>query len=512
MFMGHDARAQSNFFAPCATLQLSSTAPNAPSDLQGQFGLGLNAACEPFSSPDVMQWNSGGLITFAPKEWTVAKAGDVDIGAKVGKFDSKAILGLLNNGCNTILNVPFDLFNGTIDQGSKVDKRPVLDENGNPNPDLLFPMRDVDGNGVPDSAEKWPSYLNAVAERAGMKFDGLRARFVGVNTNAVSGTTVVLNFLVFEPGSTVSDEIQLDPLLGYPAVTILQDPSSVASPKDPPNDFCAPLWTSFSLSGTANGKTFRSNPGDGLYNFVTWVNPANDADNDGIENSLDPCATTPTTDWNPRGNSVQNPGDQDGDGIPDACDPQPTSKDQSCNSLMGISNSDEDCDGWANRADNCPLIANGVKTRENPAINPNPPDNQVDDDGDGIGNACDPHPAEDDGANLPVCIVMQATVGAGGTASLTPEQVRALTPCDPFAPITPQGQTPAPATPTPVGQTPAPAGGGTGIGGAGSTGIGSLAPDGTSVPAWATMLTALGIIGFVIGFGLTASRFLRRRE
>ncbi|MFP4600988.1 MAG: thrombospondin type 3 repeat-containing protein [Persicimonas sp.] len=76
-----------------------------------------------------------------------------------------------------------------------------------------------------------------------------------------------------------------------------------------------------------------------------------DADGDGIDDSMDNCPNTPNPDQT----------DTDGDGLGDACDP------------------DDDGDGVDDVDDNCPLIAN--------------PD-QTDTDGDGLGDVCDP---DDDG-------------------------------------------------------------------------------------------------------------------
>jgi hypothetical protein len=117
-----------------------------------------------------------------------------------------------------------------------------------------------------------------------------------------------------------------------------------------------------------------------------------DADNDGHENSLDPCPLTANAGWNPRVVNVLTL-DADGDGLPTACDPNDAAF-----------NNDQDGDGWQNRLDNCPLVANAQPIPPPP---PQPAPNvfQFDQDvavgvpvsdggpqADGIGPACDPAP------------------------------------------------------------------------------------------------------------------------
>jgi hypothetical protein len=505
-------------FNPCGTTALSVSTANAPADITTQFGIGLDpTTCGPFSNPDIHpgQYNSAGLIYFTPTAWGVAKASDIPIGTKIGTFSSKAVLGLLNNPCTTVLPVNFDLYNGTIDPtGPTVAELPPLDANNHPSKDRLSPMKPATPGGVPAAATAWPTYLNDVATKDGMVLSGLLARYIGVNTTAVQGTTVVLQFLVFAPGSTVSNKIRLDPALGYPSVTVLQDTTQPTSPADPINDFCAPLYTKSVLSGSINGATFLHNPPDGVYDFVTWVIPAPDADGDGIENALDPCPYTDSSAWDPRGVKTQPGADSDGDGIPDDCDPFPNAPSLGV-AGNGMSQADEDGDGWQNMGDNCPLV-------------PNP--DQKDTDGDGIGDACDHNPTVVDGAQVPVCIVTAITVGAGGAAPADPTK---MTPCDETAAIQTAAVTATTPGPTPTfipgttfrpTVTPASAGGSSGtsgvggvgggvggVGGAPGSGIGSLAPAGTSIPAWAAMLAALGAVGLCLGFGLMGARIWRRR-
>jgi hypothetical protein len=502
LFMGRDATAQQSYFNPCGNAQLATTAANTPSDMTGTFGIGLAADCGPFSNAgSALQYNSGGLIYFTPPGWTVAKDADIPDGTKVGTFNSKATLGLLDNPCSGVLPVAFTLFEATTNRASTIDQK------ASGQPDRLSPMRDNNGDGIPDAAMQWPSYLNTVAQKDGMDLSQLRARMVGVNTSSIANLTVVLNFLIFEPGATVSNKIRLDPRLGYPSVTILNDPSGVASPTDPVNDFCAPLYTLATLNGMAGSATFRANPGDGTYNVVTWVASAPDEDADGIENSLDPCPTTPNASgWDPRGPKIQNPGDQDGDGLPDDCDPFPTVPSVG-GAANGLAHNDEDGDGWSNRSDNCPILSN--------------PD-QADTDGDGLGDACDPHP-NDISPQIFKCIVTPITIGNGGPAPADP---LAMTPCDPTAAIPASNQATNTPVPTPTfipGTTTRPtnapstsggssSGSGSGVGSGPAGGIGTLAQAGTSIPAWAAMLAVLGALGLCLGFGLMGTRIWRRRQ
>ena len=414
LFMGHDASAQQlQFFAPCSTYSVEEPAANAASRLTGTFGIGLDAACAPFADPSQPsntpgQYNSGGLIYFTPPEWEVARDEDIPDGTQIGQFKTKATLGLLSNPCNNVLPVDFILYEGTTDRSNTIS--PLAPGE----PDRLSPLADTNGDGVPEGALQWPTYLE---ELENVDLSKVISRYIGVNDTVIAGLTIVLNFLLLEPGAKVSDLFDLDPRLGYPAVTVLQDPSALASDSDPINDFCTPLFTEQILNGNVvGGGVFRSNPGDGVYNFVTFTASIPDEDLDGIENSLDPCPNTPNeSGWDPRGSAVQNPGDIDGDGIPDDCDPFPEVPSIFV-SGMGLAHTDEDGDGWANRADNCPLVAN--------------PD-QADSDGDVLGDVCDPHPDEL-GFFQTTCVFAQVTVGAGGDAPVDPQT---LSPCDPNAQV-----------------------------------------------------------------------------
>jgi len=119
---------------------------------------------------------------------------------------------------------------------------------------------------------------------------------------------------------------------------------------------------------------YLTNPSAGLHILAGLLISHADADDDGIENPLDPCPFQGNPDtWDPR--SMNSPGDSDSDGIPNVCDTTPNEN---------VGPIDADGDGFANRGDNCPLVANA---------------DQGDADRDGIGNLCDPEFATPSGHN-----------------------------------------------------------------------------------------------------------------
>ncbi len=482
------------------------SSPGAKSDITSTFGI---------EAPDA---NFAAVVNFTPPGWTVASDADVTDGAIVARLFSQAVLGFLNNACNTLLNVSFDLMDATTNQSQTVI---FNNEEGDSNTDgEQFELV----NGLPQGVTKYPDYLTRVLVD---HVDGghalpLRARLYG--QTVVSATNVSLNFAIFEPGVTVRD-VTLDPALGYPSATVLQtgpDPNIQPAPA-PITDFCSPLRTStttYGLSqdnpktpGSEAGATFRANPSAaGDYGFVTFTAGLRDADNDGFENSLDSCPFIPNPGWDPR--SLAYTGDKDKDGLPDNCDPLP---DDRANPAGHGGINDHDGDGYENRQDNCPLDKNSLGIA---FINAGGPDNQRDSDLDGIGDACDiagaggigKGPTVPDGELKTVCVTGVIKIGSGGPGA--DPNVTQRVPCGtgpPPATPAPSGPTPAP---TPFGQTPPPGGGtqgGTGVSGP-VTGIGSLAPIASSVPAWAAIMAALGAAGVIVSLGALAPRLLRRRR
>jgi len=160
-----------------------------------------------------------------------------------------------------------------------------------------------------------------------------------------------------------------------------------------------------------SGTQLFANPQDGKYNFTAIAAGQRDADDDGIENALDTCQFIPN-EGDPR---INGDGDGDSDGLDKACDSDDTN-----------TNSDEDDDGYMNRGDNCPLVANGDPSETGTEGQ----DNQRDSDDDTIGDACDPdkNDANAQGELKKATITASVTIGAG-TGAGGPPSAKACPDC-----------------------------------------------------------------------------------
>lgn len=334
--------------------------------------------------------NFAAFIAYIPEQWGVVTGDNIPIGTHVGTLDATAVLGLANSACNQVLPVSYDFMNGSLDITDTVS---FQDTDKNKTVDYAD---DNDGNGFYDAVDKYPEWLNRIftddGTATGNPMTPIR-RSIGVTL--VAGIPVILQFLIFPPGTSIDPAIPSDKSLGFPSVTVLQnigDTSTVPAPSII-NDFCTPLSTSNISAGEAEGTKLLVNPGDGTYKFGTFALGQRDADGDSFENSLDTCALVANV-GNPR---VTGDGDVDSDGLDQACDPN-------SDATTGV-NSDQDLDGYQNRQDNCPLTANGQEQ-----------DNQKDDDMDTVGNACDPAPtdANAQGTYSVATPSSEIVIGAGG--------------------------------------------------------------------------------------------------
>lgn len=485
-------------FNPTLEVTLSDTNPGASPDITSKFGLPKGDS------------NFAGVIGFTPPEMVPAAVVDLPLGAMVGTLETTAVLGLLNGACAQNLPFQFTFFNASTDNspGNLITPPPVFQPDGTATPDRLKLLAgDADGNFIRDGIEKYPSFLNDL-------FGGLkpRARFMGYTSPPYRpdiSLTVALQFVLFDPGTQFDPNIPVDPRLGYPSVTVLLDPS-VAATKSAVTDFCTPLQpttTTFGISQdnpatpsvNEGGTPVRKNPdANATINFVSFSISQRDSDDDGYENALDTCPYAA----NQLDARSATPPEGDNDGIDPSCDPDPNVP---CwpgapGTLSGGQLYDCDNDGWLNRGDNCPQIANG---------------GQEDADSDAIGDVCDQNPNTPDGHNHAVCTVVSVNIGAGGTPAVDPQT---LAPCNPSptaaeAAVASAGQSGSTAgTQAAGGQSSAQSRGGASAAGGPSTGVGSLAPVAASVPPWAAITAALGSSGL---FGLATRRlvgvFRRRR-
>lgn len=495
----------------------------AVTDVRGTFDI---------SAPDA---NFGGNVGFIPDAIVAQIDSGTPVGAVVAQLSSVASLGLLNNACNSSIPVEFTMLNGSIDTSDTVSPKPPGQANA------LEPLAlDSDNDGLANGVEKYPSYLNT-------EFNNAQPIIRSIGITLVPGVSdwIVLNFVVFPKGTQLPDRPLFDDSLGFPSAVILQDPTAPPS-QSAISDFCSPLQTTTFTFGHSrdnvctpdpsvspfcpqrppvdpsqpatldpdgcdsdtdeSGCVIRKNPADGSYTFTTWVVSQRDLDGDGHENGLDSCFNDAEPNWDPRASDATF--DADGDGLTTACDPNPSvpsqASDQSC--PAGQTGPDEDRDCFSNRQDNCPLV----------------PNDQTDDDGDGIGDApgCDPDPSTPSGERAEMCLATVLTIPSSPVAEV-------LAPYSPPCVVAGAAQGPGGTggTDGTGGGTDGTGGGdgttggtgGTGGaagGGAGGpdTGVGSLAPAVSSIPTWAAIASGLGGAGLLGSLGTFLSRFLHRRR
>ena len=414
----------------------------------------------------------GYQATFTPPEFGVYKDADVPNGTYVGRLTSTSTLGLINQPCTTSLATVFDLMDASTDTSDTVV--------------IADTFADVDGNTLPDGVDKYPEFLTRM-------FPGLtpRVRYFGMAN--VGGSPVSLNFVIFEPGSDLPGIGARDASWGYPSASVVNDngdPGRVMAPSAI-TDFCSPLASTTTTYGVSkdnpattddeSGKSISTNPAaGGTYTFRSVSVSVPDADDDNIQNDLDTCPFDKNTDV-----------DTDGDGIDDVCDPTPN------DAKMG----DEDGDGFMNRGDNCPAVANA---------------DQTDKDADYIGDICDTAGAggigqgPDVADGTPVTTVVEAPVEITGGAPAespttaapeeSPTTLIATPAASPTKTVVASPTKTVVASPTTVA-TAVPA----------TTGGGGLLEDEEGFPTWAFFLIGAAAVLLLASLG-TAVTVTRRRN
>jgi len=384
------ADVQAGTFNPSLEASVTDTTPEAPSDIVVDFDL---------PKGDVQ---FAGVIAYIPGDWGIVRGETLPVGAVVGHLVSQATLGLVGAACNSEVPVEFDMLNASInindtvsfDDTDKTDTDNTRDYAKDVNPE----------NGLYDSIDKYPDFINRIFDKKeGQPYPPQPIRR-SAGIAIVAGIPVLLQFLVFEPGTHINDDLDDSPDLGYPSVTLLQNAGDPDANPQPGaiTDFCTPLTShneSFGVSKDNNktdvdesGYPVNINPKDGVYTFTTVAAGQRDADGDGLENSFDTCPYEKNV-GDPR---IPLSGDLDSDGLDAACDPNDDPG-------TGGTNSDEDGDGYLNRQDNCPLVSNGEDTT-----------NQHDEDKDQIGDECDNDKTVADGELIYQQPTKDITIGAGG--------------------------------------------------------------------------------------------------
>jgi hypothetical protein len=327
---------------------------------------------------------------------------------------------------------------------------------------------------IADGADALPSFVrNAFDPDANPQNGGYvqpRARYFGVAFVANS-LIMVYQIVTADPGALASfpDMAWMTTAWGYPSLTFLQDPTGPAS-NSAVSDFCnftsttllrgithdnacttagvpppacAQVGAGFTLRKASDsgcpgatvpnecGTARLTNPAQTAFcggqlpgwtsctiRYAQYAVSQRDWDSDaylpelgdGHQNALDVCFGQVNPGWDPRANNVVSGQDADGDGLPAPCDPNDNQV-----------NFDQDGDGWQNRIDNCPLIANAAADGGG-GISPNT--FQVDQDiappatprdsgprRDDIGAACDPNPTDVNGHYHATMLVRKICIG-----------------------------------------------------------------------------------------------------
>jgi len=367
--------------------------------------LSMNANITVEYEVDSPQSRTAAHVSFIPSAFGVASGASVPTGAEVGSIAIAQSESVSNGPCASATSLLYDLFDASTNTGDTVADTPKV-------PSASWPgFSDANANGLVDAIDKYPAFLNVL-------YPGVtpRARSYGSIPSSLGTINRVVNVLVLEPGTNLPGVGILPVGLGYPVVVVQQDPTPPAA-SSVISEACSYAKVTRQDRGlTANnpdtgvnegGFVYRTNPSvDGSYTFLDYGRSIRDFDSDGIENTLDSCPTVSTPIWNPRISDPTN--DFDSDGIPGKDDPfvsgEQLQAGSGCDPTPLTANSDADADGFLNRQDNCPIVANGAAGN-----------NQADPDGDGIGSSCDVLDNLGDGHLHEVCVSENETIGSGGT-------------------------------------------------------------------------------------------------
>jgi hypothetical protein len=446
-------------YNPTLTATLSDSTAGANADVTTEFKIPAGDAMFDLN------------VAFMPGQFTLGAS--IPIGAYVADLGALTTLGLLNQPCQTPMQADLKMLNGSVNTAVTV----VFEDT----------YSDIDGNGVPEGADKYPAYLNTL-------FPGMTPVMRWFGAASVSGTPVTENFVIFAPGTSMYGQ-SFDAAKGYLSVEILNDPTIGAAPSAI-TDLCSPMDAKIHIFAVSKSDTSAipstSVPGGavvinnpttaGDYTFSRWTTGIRDADGDGIDNYIDTCPY-----------AVNTGTDADNDGLDAVCDPDET-----------LGQQDYDSDGYSNRGDNCPLIANA---------------DQLDTDKDRIGDVCDQHLNDADAEGAAPLATPQGKVtitGGAATQTATP-QATAVATATAAASATPKATAAASATPKAT-VTATPKATATATPKATATpppivvgGAGLLGSDG-GFPTWAMYVIGVAAALMLAGVGTAATVAWRRRQ
>src|SRR5438132_2350773 len=408
VFLGRGGHiAEASPFNPTLTTSLTSSAAGAPSDINQFANWGTSAVDGKRSFP-------ASSVYFTPGNWGIPNcagfglstpgACPITFDEQTGNFSSTTTFGLLNSQCAIAIPVGFPqgLRNSSTDPSDTIAPGPAFT---NLNADVNPP------DGIKDGVEHWNTLLSGLQGAGLLPATPPRERQI-LSTVAL-GTQVWVDVLTYDPGLLGG---AASAPLGYATTYILEN----ANPLNPPapsliTDTCG-LSNTITQSGLASpsGTVHRSNPATpGSSVFFLNAGSQRDADQGssapvepttyvlggglsgaGFVNGLDTCPFQPNVGGpiapagNPfNGDSSESPGD----GIDEVCDPNP----------MVFDGTDVDLDGYLNRGDNCPQVANGGLAGPNNQQDLGEVSTGAPVDGgpasDGIGDVCDINPTVADG-------------------------------------------------------------------------------------------------------------------
>jgi hypothetical protein len=351
------------------------------------FGVGVDIA-----SGDV---NFGGIVSFIPPEWKVTNGKDFPVGTKVGLLEAVATIGIINGACDSTLELVgtagFTLYNGNIDINDTIE----FEDEDKGDPLKADWVEDLDENGLFDAVDKYPAFINRVIQDENDNPQQPIRRSVGYLV--IAGADVLVQFLVYEPGTFINKNLSNDAALGYPSVVTLQnigDPELVPEP-GPITDFCTPLGSFTTNFGVGDAcDSVVDDDDDGKVNDGCPTLGTSEAEAEAREGG-DPCENNIDDDRNDDLDTTRAEGREDArinDGCPADGDSEGDIKYDLYNNpeqegtytvtTIAVGQGDADGDGLENSLDTCPVDAN----IGDPRIKG---DGDLDEDG--LDAACDPN-------------------------------------------------------------------------------------------------------------------------